>query len=190
MELFARLRRFFDRGQNSSSPVLQATIIEPTQKETKAGLVKLRQCVPVWKVTPALLVEKPDLAVIVSVRDVTHTRTGFRILLDVNEVLMAPVEFGDRCSLELACVWNQPYMSFSDQSVFAPYSFSLQFGREGVARARELCVSLPTMNEGLKVFLPGLLKSCFGVGRPYGLTEDQFQRMRQAFISSASHSSK
>jgi hypothetical protein len=116
---------------------IEVTIVEPTAEQVEEGLANLNACLPYWKTTPALLVIKPDLGLIVSVLDATHDRMGFSLRLAVHEKLEAPSDF-DESEMKVSCVWNQPYMSFGKSVIWAPYCFSINFGSEGVARAREL----------------------------------------------------
>ena len=166
---------------------LKATIIWPTEEQAEAGVRKLLKCVPVWEATPALLVEKPHVAAIVYVREVSHDARGFRLIVEMEEVLVAPEGMRDKRALELGCVWNQPYMSFDQSQVHAAYCFSLRFEREGVARVRQLWAGLPkattTPASDLTPFL-NLFSLCFMVGgRIGGISEERFQELIRPFTT-------
>src|SRR6266851_4268496 len=127
------------------------------------GLAELEACLPFWKETPALLVIKPTLGLIVTVLSSEHDRRGFTLRLAIRERLVAPPAFG-QTEISVACVWNQPYMSFRRSDISASYGFYLHFGSEGVARARELIKSFHPEKAGTldqaQGYL-GLLRTCF-----------------------------
>jgi hypothetical protein len=136
-----------------------ATIVQPTQEEADDGLRRVQGCIAAWKASPALFVEKPEIGVIVSFQSVAYDDHGFALKLAVIHVLVAPTRFDANKPIEVSCVWNQPYMSFDNQGINAPYCFYLHFGAEGVRRARELWSSL---SESTKQPPPlGLLRGCF-----------------------------
>lgn len=113
------------------------TIVRPKAQEIEKGLARLEKYLPFWKETPGLLVIKPDLGLIVSVLSSTHDNMGFLLRLAVQEKLIAPPDF-DLAELDVGCGWNQPYVSFNETRLSAPYSFYLHFGSAGVARAHKL----------------------------------------------------
>jgi hypothetical protein len=136
-----------------------AKIIWPTKEEFDRGVTDLRRYIPVWKASLALLVIKPKLGLIVSLRQVETDERGFRIVLEVVEAMVAPPDFERQKPITLACVWNQPYLSFNVHDISAPYSFYLHFGSAGVQRAREMMVTLA--GDTNNPFVLGRLRSCF-----------------------------
>jgi hypothetical protein len=155
----------------TAQPVVRGTVIWPTEAQANAGLGMLNRCVPIWKTTPALLIMKPQLAAIVSLREVGHTPQGFQLLVGVEDYLV-PIERLHETlktgSLRLGCGWNQPYMSFSEKGISAPYSFRLHFEHEGVARIRQLWASLPAERKE-KMSVPGPWERCLDI------TEEKFK---------------
>lgn len=103
----------------------ELVIISPTQQEAAEGLARLELYIPHWKENPALLIIKPHLAIIVSVTGYEVDDERFRVKLAITEELLVPPEFNCDASLDVDCVWNQPYMSFNQDGIHAPYSFSL-----------------------------------------------------------------
>ena len=116
---------------------LRATIVMPTAEQAAEKLADLETCLPYWKANPGLLIVRPD-RLIVTVAGSAHDHMGFTLRLAVQEILSAPAGFDQKEIIEVGCVWNQPYMSFSRSRITASYCFYLHFGSEGVARAREL----------------------------------------------------
>jgi hypothetical protein len=114
----------------------EAVIVRPTPQEVAEGVARLELDIQHWRENPALLIVKPELALIVSVIDHETDDNGFRLRLAIMERLLAPPEFNIP-SMDVECGWNQPYMSFNRDGIHAPYSFSLYFGKQGVDRARE-----------------------------------------------------
>jgi hypothetical protein len=146
--------------QNDQQP--EFTIVEPTAQQAAEGLAKLQLCFPHWKQTPALLIIKPDVLLIVSATSYESTESGFTVRLATIEKLEAPSDL--ELPNEVGCGWNQPYMSFSTDVISAPYSFSLYFGAEGVARAREVHQILSKERGASDGGLVGVgsLRACFG----------------------------
>lgn len=77
--------------------------------------------------SPALLVIKPHLGLIVSLEDIKHDRRYFALAIAVEEAIVAPEGFDAQVPITLKCVWNQPYMSLSVDSISAPYCFLPSF---------------------------------------------------------------
>lgn len=142
----------------------EVSIVKPTAEEAEQRLADLEVCMPYWKETPALLVIKPDLGLIVAVQAIVHDAMGFTLRLAIEQKLVAPRSF-DRAGIDIGCGWNQPYMFFSKTGISAPYSFDLHFGSEGVARARELYESISRESAGSEYYqdrlLLGRLRRCF-----------------------------
>jgi hypothetical protein len=162
-------RMLLDKLTKNPDARVEASLVEPTAEEAVKGLADLESCLPYWKESPALLVIKPTLGLIVTVLDSEHDRMGFAIRLAVQERLAAPPAF-DLTEIKVACIWNQPYLSFHRSKISAPYSFYLHFGSEGVARARELTRSFHAENAGTPAqaqVAVTLLRGCF---RPHAPT--------------------
>lgn len=100
-------------------------------------LADIERYAPCWKASPAYLVIKPDLGLIVSLENIEHDERYFVLTLAVEEAIVAPEGFDPRIPIKLTCVWNQPYMSLGAHLISAPYSFRLEFGAQGVQRIRE-----------------------------------------------------
>jgi hypothetical protein len=139
----------------------EVKIVWPTKKQMEEGLADLERCLPTWMASPALLVIKPELGLIVSVEQVLHDDTGFELTFRLVEALVAPSDFHPPEPIKLACIWNQPYMSIHPELINAPYSFYLHFGAEGLQRAREMHASLGAAATSKNPMLLGLLRSCF-----------------------------
>jgi hypothetical protein len=130
------------------------------------------------------LIKKPDLVAIVSVHTATPDAYGFRLFLTIVDALIIPDDHPtEKSSLELRCIWNQPYLYFSPEEITAPYSFYLHFGEAGITRVRELWRALPADRDHLAPMLLGLLRSCFSVGGPFGPSEAEFRRQLQSLAS-------
>jgi hypothetical protein len=142
----------------------EVKIVWPSKKDMERGLADLESCIPTWMATPALLVIKPELALVVSVQQVVHDESGFVLIARVDEALVAPPDFKPADPIKLGCVWNQPYMSIHADLINAPYSSYLHFGAEGVKRAREMHAKLGAAATVENPFLLGLLRSCFTPG--------------------------
>jgi len=171
-----------DTPSNPGSPDgekrIQAKIILPSQEEVGEGLARLESCLPHWETTPGLLIIKPELAALVRVSGHVHDAMGFRLHLRIEERLLDfavphPETFALRCG------WNQPYMSFNDRQISAPYSFTLYFGVEGVAQARELHAMLSEVERktGSYPIGPQVFRGCFDYHRG-----DYLQEMRKIFL--------
>lgn len=115
----------------------EVQIVESTEQEVTEGIAKLEACLPHWMRTPALLVIKPELGLIVSVLDSKHDRNGFTLRMAVREELVVFSDFQDT-EINVGLGWNQPYASFDRDQISAPYSFFMHFGAEGVKGAREV----------------------------------------------------
>ena len=114
-----------------------AKLLYPAEEEIAAGRAKLEACLPHWRTTPALFMSKPPLVVIVTVRSHSHDRSGFTLRLHADQTLVT-TGGEDLEDYDVGCMWNQPYMYFDENIISAPYSFTLYFGAEGVANAREV----------------------------------------------------
>jgi hypothetical protein len=136
-------------------------IVWPTKEQREKRLAEIQRYAPDWRASPALLIIKPHLGVIVSLQSIEHDEHYFALRLAVEETIAAPDDFDPTTPVLLTCVWNQPYLSLSPNGISAPYSFRLHFGAQGVQHVREL--------SGMKFFaavkktelLPGILSACF-----------------------------
>lgn len=99
----------------------------PTKEQMETGLAEIEQYAAVWNASPALLVIKPHLGLIVSLEDIKHDRRYFALAIAVEEAIVAPEGFDAQVPITLKCVWNQPYMSLSVDSISAPYCFLPSF---------------------------------------------------------------
>jgi hypothetical protein len=107
-----------------------------------------------------LFVEDPDLALIVRVHTVMQDAHGFQVRMRVEEVIGAPPDFDPSAGIERDCGWNQPFMSFSEKAVSAPYAFYLHFGDAGVKKVREFW-AMRGANVVYTSILRGALRGCF-----------------------------
>jgi hypothetical protein len=107
------------------------------------------------------------LAAIVTLRSHSHDDMGYTLHLHPEQTLMAE-ELIDPDDFDVFCAWNQPYMSFDSDVLSAPYSFTLYFGAQGVAHAREVqaLLSQAANADGSKSFEPTIFRSCFGSNAP------------------------
>ena len=135
-------------------------VVWPTKEQRNEGLEAIQRYAPHWNATPALLVIKPHLGLIVSVKRIEHDEHYFRLTVLVEEILVAPKEFDQREPLILQCVWNQPYMSLSRDLISAPYNFYLHFGAEGVRQVRKFSTTRKFhLWKGPEMM--GMLRYCF-----------------------------
>jgi hypothetical protein len=142
----------------------QVELVWPTAEEVKEGYANLQICWPIWKANLGFMVtSEDDLGLVVSAIDYTHDDFGFAVRLAVIEKIVAPPDFEGH-EYEVACGWNQPYLSVNPDGISAPYSFYLPFGNAGVERARELNRYLREKFGGLS--RPRMLRSCFGPRGP------------------------
>lgn len=72
---------------------LECLVIEPAAEEVSQQLAELESCIDYWKQTPALLIIKPELAVVVSVMGFAYDQRGFVLHLGVQRRLVAPPGF-------------------------------------------------------------------------------------------------
>jgi len=143
--------------QLGNGPV-EVRIVHPTPEQAAVGLARLRRCMWVWRGERALIITNPTGILFATLTHAVHHSHGFRMVFAVDEVLDAPSDFDAREPFELACGWNQPYMSFGPSEVHANFCFTVYFGSEGVARARDLWAACPPSERFL---MPGRLRSCF-----------------------------
>jgi hypothetical protein len=137
-------------------------IIRPTAREASEGYRKLQTFWPTWKQTPALLVSSEnDLGLIVSAVEYAHDELGFVLHFAVADKLFAPSDFDDE-EYSVGFGWNQPYLSFDQDHISAPYAYYLHFEHAGVERARELSEVLRDNKDLEKIFGPRSLRRCFG----------------------------
>lgn len=136
---------------------LKMRIVHPTPEQAAVGLARLRRCMRVWRGEQALIIAKPTGLLFATLTQVVHHSRGFRMVFAVDEVLDAPTDFDAREPFELACGWNQPYMSFGPSEVHASFCFTVYFGSEGVSRARNVWAACPP---GERI-MPGMLRCCF-----------------------------
>lgn len=138
-----------------------AQIVWPTIQQMEEGLVAIKRYEPVWRASPALLVIKPRLGLIVSLKQVEHDERYFVLAIAVQEAIVAPDGFDPHIPVTLRCVWNQPYLSLGVDHISAPYSFYLHFGAQGVQRARDFSATKLFGKLRNSPALLGLLRSCF-----------------------------
>ena len=140
-------------------------IVWPTTEERDRGRAEIERFSSVWKASPALLIIKPDLGVVVSLKDIAHDERYFTLTLEVEETIVAPDGFDPQAPIELRCVWNQPYLSVVSDCINAPYCFRLHFGAQGVRNVREFAATklFRTLKDSSKdsSIIAGLLSGCF-----------------------------
>jgi hypothetical protein len=142
-------------------PTVSGQIIWPTKEEREKGLAAIERYAPLWKASPALLVIKPHLGLIVFLENIEHDEHYFALTIAVKETIVAPEGFDAQTPITLRCVWNQPYMSLCPDSISAPYSFYLHFGAQGVQRVRELSATRLFDTASNSRTALGLLRGCF-----------------------------
>jgi len=103
-------------------------IVGPTRRERKKGLADVERFAPGWKSSPALLVIKPNLGLLVSVKSIEKNDSAFTLAIAVEEAIVAPKGFNSRDTISLQCCWNHPYLHLDAELISAPYSFYLHFG--------------------------------------------------------------
>jgi hypothetical protein len=123
--------------QMHEGDVCQLQIVWPNKEDMKRGLGTIKRYVFGWKASPALLLIKPHLGVIVSLQELNHDERCFTLILATDAAIVAPADFDPRAPIKLACLWNQPYLSMGRDHIYAPYDFSLFFGVQGVRRVHE-----------------------------------------------------
>ena len=153
----------FLKGGRTAGPDGPLTVLKPTREQVDDGLSELQRCIPSWMASPALLVVKPHIGIVVSVQHVAHDDDGFTLSLVVKEALVTPADFEATRPIEVRCAWNQPYMSIDAHCISAPYSFYLHFGVEGVNRAREVSLSFVGKEKNGEILL-GYMRACFSEG--------------------------
>ena len=141
-------------------PVITCQTVWPTKEQIEKGLADIERYAPCWKASPAYLVIKPDLGLIVSLENIEHDERYFVLTLAVEEAIVAPEGFDPQIPIKLTCVWNQLYMSLDAYEIYAPYCFRLQFGEQGVQRIRDFAATslFDTVSNGP---FPERLSSCF-----------------------------
>lgn len=139
-----------DDSAPQSVPELK--IVWSTQEQVERGRTAIERYAAGWKASPALLVIKPYLALIVSLKDIQQDERHFALTLVAEQVIVAPKDFDREEPIVLTCVWNQPFMDLHRDLINAPYSFYLHFGAEGVQEVREF-----TQNERFSRMPPELV---------------------------------
>lgn len=156
-------------------PVIKGEVIWPTKEQRDKGLEEIERFAPHWSASQALLIIKPRLGLIVSLKRIDHDERHFGLTVTVEEIMVAPPEFDPQKPLMLRCVWNQPYLSLSAKRISAPYSFYLHFGAEGVRQVREFSITkkfnLIKQTEKHAETILGLLSHCFS------MKPDQLERL-------------
>jgi hypothetical protein len=145
-----------NRGGNSTK--LQT--VWPTKEERDKGREAVERYAPYWSASEALLIRKPHLGLIVSIKRIEHDEMYFRLTVAVEEIIVAPEKFDPRKPVILQCVWNAPYMSLDADSISAPYNFYLHFGAEGVRLVRKFSTTRMFHAEKPELML-GTLRHCF-----------------------------
>lgn len=174
--LLAGMRRHVGQHDTPATASGELRLVWPTEEQAADGLRRLRECEAAWKGVPALLTMKPDLFAIVSFRETVTNEQGFRLVVDVEDPLLVPEAGKHQQSIDLSCVWNQPYLSFDASGVYAPYCFRLEFGHEAISRVRRFWAALPADKNRLKDTLPSSFGYCFLIGKPHGPTEEDFEK--------------
>jgi hypothetical protein len=146
-------------ADDPSQPIQTAQIVWPTKDQWQKGSAEIEEYAPEWKASPALLVIKPELALIVAVKNIEHDERHFALSVAVEETILAPEGFNEKEPIVLECVWNQPYMSMSATDISAPYSFYLHFGAKGVQRVHEFMATEIFRSLGNNSM--GILRACF-----------------------------
>ena len=141
--------------------VFPEQIVWPIKEQMERGLAEIERYAPLWKESPALLVIKPHLGLIVSLENIEHDERYFALAIAVEEAIVAPEGFDTQIPITLKCVWNQPYMSLGADAISAPYSFYLHFGAQGVQRARQFSATRVCDKLRNSPMLLGLLRACF-----------------------------
>lgn len=147
-----------DHPAESTEPV---QIVWPTKEQMEKRLAEIERYAPHWKESPALLVIKPELGLIVSLENIEHDERHFTLTLAVKEAIVAPEGFDAQIPIVLECTWNQPYMSLGADSISAAYCFYLHFGAQGVQRAREVSAKKLSYKPGCTPDLLVRLRDCF-----------------------------
>jgi hypothetical protein len=136
-------------------------ILKPTREERKKGLADVGRFAPIWKSSPALLLIKPHLGLIVSVESIEKDDTAFTLAIAVEEAIVAPKGFNTRDTIRLQCWWNQPYLHLDAELISAPYNFYLHFGSKGVRQVRQFRASALFKHPESAEAKIGHLRTCF-----------------------------
>jgi hypothetical protein len=181
--LFEKLTRLIGRGEAAAGRAESDVRPETADQEAEDCALKLEECAAVWKAAPGLLVDVSGagIAAIVRCREAKHDGLGFRAVIEVEEPLLVPETLKKGDTAELGGTWRS--VSFGKESVKVPGSFSISFGEEGVARVRQFWEMLPTRKKRRPAPRPFfiMLQQCFHVGRPGGITEEEFQKRIKMF---------
>jgi len=181
--LFAKLSRLIGRRDAPAGPAESDVRPESADKEAEADAVRLEECTAVWKAAPGLLVDVSGagIAAIVRCRESKHDGLGFRVVIEVEEPLLVPETLKKGDTAELGGTWRA--VSFDRESVKVPGSFSIYFGEQGVGRVRQFWNLLPPGKKRRPAPRPffSMLQQCFHVGRPGGISEQEFQKRLKMF---------
>ena len=181
--LRAKLSRWIGRREVPASPAPSDWRFASTDKETEAFRLRLEECAAVWKTAPGLLldVSGAGIAAIVRYRETKYDGFGFRLVIEVEEPLVVPEGLKKGDTAELGGNWK--FASFSEESVRVPECFSIYFGEEGVERVRQFWEVLPPGKKRRPAPRPffGMLQQCFRVGRPGGISEEEFRKRLKMF---------
>jgi hypothetical protein len=181
--LIAKLSRLFGRREAAAGPAESDVRPETAGQEAKDYALKFEECTAVWKAAPGLLVDVSGagIAAIVRCREAKHDELGFRVVIEVEEPLLVPETLKKGDTAELGGTWRS--VSFDKEGVKVPGSFSIYFGEQGVARVRQFWNLLPPGKKRRPAPRPFfvMIQQCFHVGRPGGITEEEFQKRIQMF---------
>jgi hypothetical protein len=144
-----------------SDDLPEAQIVFPTKEEMERGLAEIQRYAPMWKANPALLVIKPQLGLIVSLKNIQYDEHSFALTLALEGAVVAPEGFVAPVPLKVTCVWNQPYLFLYPGGIDALYSFNLHFGAQGVQRVRELTAMRFFEKLRDSPMVLGYLRACF-----------------------------
>jgi hypothetical protein len=176
--LMAKLSRLIGRREATASPARRDARFESTDKETEAYRLKLEECAAVWKTMPGLLldVSGAGIAAIVRCRETKYDGLGFRLVIEVEEPLLVPEGLKSGDTVEVGGNWK--FGSFDEESASVPGCFSIYFGEEGVGRVRQFWDVVPPGKKRRPAPRPlfGMLRQCFQVGRPLGISEEEFRK--------------
>lgn len=114
-------------------------IIHASAEEAAKGLARLHRYLPAWQAGPALYIEKPQTALLVSITACAYDSRAFRLEFNVDEVLRAPENFNPSEPLTITCLWNQPMLSYWESGINASWSYRILFGEHGAENVRAFC---------------------------------------------------
>ena len=181
--LFRKMSRLFRRREAPLCTAAPESRFLSTDKEAEAYALKLRECAAGWKKEPGLWldVSGAGIATIVRCRGAKPDDLGFHLTIEVEEPLVAPEGLRKGDTVELGGNWK--FGSFDKEGVSVPGCFSIYFGERGVERVRQFWAALPPGKKRRPAPRPffGMLQQCCRVGRPAGISEEEFQKRLRMF---------